>query len=109
MDREQIMKALACCVIGDCEPCAYRKILNCRDHMCGDVLSLIKELTEEIEILTKSLDSKCNECSARERANTVREMQAEIINRCIIGGIYPAFVASTIDKVAKEMIDNVGT
>ena len=40
------------------------------------------------------------------RANTVREMQAEIINRCIQGGIYPAFVATTIDKIAKEMIEN---
>lgn len=68
-----------------------------------------KRLGEENEKLTKALDSKCDDCIARERANTVREMQAEIINRCIKGGIYPAFVATTIDKIAKEMIDNVGT
>ena len=36
-------------------------------------------------------------------ADTVREMHKEIKDRCIKGGIYPAFVASTIDQIAKEM------
>ena len=39
------------------------------------------------------------------RADTVRKMQSEIKERCIKGGIYPAFVASTIDQIAKEMLD----
>ena len=110
MDREKIIKAMEC--HNDCTPCVecpYKGVQFCSETLEEDALSLIKELTEEIEILTKALESKCNECSARERANTVREMQAEIINRCIKGGIYPAFVATTIDKIAKEMIDNVGT
>ena len=38
------------------------------------------------------------------RADTVREMQTEIEARCLKGGIYPAFVKSTIDKIADEMI-----
>jgi uncharacterized coiled-coil protein SlyX len=40
------------------------------------------------------------------KADTVRKMQCEIKERCIKGGIYPAFVASTIDKVAKEMLED---
>ena len=39
------------------------------------------------------------------RADTVRQMQSEIKERCIKGGIYPAFVASTIDQIAKEMLE----
>ena len=61
LNAEQIIKALGYCVIGDCEPCTYRKILNCQDHMCGDALSLIKELTEESEYLKTALTA----CEAR--------------------------------------------
>ena len=39
----------------------------------------------------------------KERADTVRKMVELIKERCIKGGIYPAFVASTIDQIAKEM------
>ena len=38
-------------------------------------------------------------------ADTVRKMHSEIKKRCIKGGIYPAFVASTIDQIAKEMLE----
>ena len=38
-------------------------------------------------------------------ADTVRKMHSEIKERCIKGGIYPAFVASTIDQIAKEMVE----
>lgn len=39
-------------------------------------------------------------------ADTVRKMQAEIEARCIKGGIYPAFVKSTIDQIAEELISD---
>lgn len=39
----------------------------------------------------------------RARAEAVREMHFEIQQRCIKGGIYPAFVGCTVDKVAYEM------
>ena len=39
------------------------------------------------------------------RADTVREMHSKIKERCIKGGIYPAFVARTIDQIAKEMTE----
>lgn len=37
--------------------------------------------------------------------DAVRKMQESIEERCIKGGIYPAFVASTIDKVSREMLE----
>jgi hypothetical protein len=39
------------------------------------------------------------------KADTVRRMQSEIKTRCIEGGIYPAFVARTIDRIANEMLE----
>lgn len=39
------------------------------------------------------------------KADTVRKMQSEIEKRCDEGGIYPAFVARTIDQIAKEMLE----
>ena len=38
-------------------------------------------------------------------ADTVKKMQELIKERCIEGGIYPAFVARTIDQVAKEILE----
>jgi hypothetical protein len=32
-------------------------------------------------------------------------MHTEIKERCIKGGIYPAFVARVIDQIAKEMVE----
>ena len=40
---------------------------------------------------------------AEAKYDTVRKMHSEIKDRCIKGGIYPAFVASTIDQIAKEI------
>lgn len=56
LKREQIVKALECCTLGDCYPCYYGCIgAGCRDEMCGDALALIKKLTERNEIL----EAKC--------------------------------------------------
>jgi hypothetical protein len=40
------------------------------------------------------------------KTDTVKKMQELIKERCIEGGIYPAFVASTIDKIAKEILED---
>lgn len=37
--------------------------------------------------------------------DAVQKMQEAIKERCLKGGIYPAFVASTIDKVSREMLE----
>ena len=59
MEREQIIKALECCTIGDCYPCPYGNIgAGCRDKMDGDALTLIFELTEENEAWQKQLISQ---------------------------------------------------
>ena len=41
------------------------------------------------------------------KIDAVKKMQAEIEARCVKGGIYPAFVKSTIDQIAKEMTEGL--
>lgn len=64
---------------------------------------IIKELIEENERLRActNLVPTLNEV----KADTVRKMQTEIESRCIKGGIYPAFVKSTIDQIVKEIME----
>lgn len=52
MDREQIVKALECCSKDDCDNCP-NTFGNCYSNLAKDALSLIKELTEELEVTLK--------------------------------------------------------
>lgn len=100
-----------------------------------DAIAIINELTEEkanlhascTELTRKlecaNLEIECKEriCESymlqygtvadkevflkKERADTVQKMQAEIEARCIKGGIYPAFVERTIEKIVEEMLE----
>ena len=72
-----------------------------------DAISLIKELTEERDRYKRYyLNHEYDKFEAEVKADTVRRMQAEIEARCIKGGIYPAFVKSTIDRIVEEMLED---
>lgn len=80
LKREQIIKALECCTLGDCYPCAYGNIgAGCIDKMCGDALALIKKLTEDVERVTKQCGEIIVECDERdaERLKQVAELTKE--------------------------------
>lgn len=70
----------------------------------------------EVERLQRILDSYALQYGTatdkevflkKERAATVRKMQAMIEERCLKGCIYPAFVKNTINKVAEELIGGI--
>jgi len=135
LNREQIIKALECLSGNrdiECDKCYFYwhggRGKSCRYGVSEAALSLINELTEEIsnedkkafslikELTEENERLRANAKSATEilnfkfaydagKADTVRKMQAEIEARCIKGGIYPAFVKSTIDQIAKEMLE----
>ena len=120
LNREQIIKALECCSKETCEDCPYANEdifdTSCGINMAKDALALIKELTEENERLRaecenqsllwkKHFESIYETAKETVKADTVRKMQERIKEHCIKGGIYPAFVASTIDQIAKEMVE----
>jgi DNA repair exonuclease SbcCD ATPase subunit len=67
----------------------------------------VEKLTAENEKL-KELNSFKEIEKQIIRKETIREMHTEIKKRCIKGGIYPAFVASTIDQVAQEKLEGDG-
>ena len=129
LNADKVKRVVECCANNDeCigEACPYYTT-GCEKNMPKDALALItsqeqriKELTEENERLRADVAKeftcvfgtphKVSECPigdeiAKAKADTVRKMQAEIEARCIKGGIYPAFVASTIDQIAKEMLE----
>lgn len=107
------------------------KILKKLDVLEDEVKKLIKEneelnascteLTRKLKCANLEIECKERICESymlqygtvvdkevwlkKERADTVRKMQAEIEARCIKGGIYPAFVKSTIDQIAKEIFE----
>ena len=74
------------------------------ENMAEDILQEYTNCYSEVD--QEHLEKMLYKLALVVKANTVREMQTEIINRCVKGGIYPAFVATTIDKIAKEMIEN---
>lgn len=123
LNREQIIKALECChssCDADCKQCTYRGKaddeedlgITCINVLIKDTLSLIKELTEEnerllarnFELSEKGEKDMIAQLIAEAKSEAIIKMHSLIKERCIKGGIYPAFVASTIEKVAKELL-----
>ena len=109
----------------NCSECDFKPWIKpiCQRLLCSVALELItsqeqriKELTEENENLHAScteLTQECKkwqgrlkiECKYTEKI-TIKKMHAEIARRCIEGGIYPAFVESTIDQIVKELTED---
>ena len=118
--RDEIVKALECFHHRILNTNLATKITEGEMIAIIDALSLINELTEEKERLEASIKILVANNADLEtelaitydlleetKADTVRKMQKEIEARCIKGGIYPAFVKSTINQIAKEMIGEV--
>lgn len=86
----------ACWDYGDCEGCPV-----------GDEITRLHKRIDRLKKQNETLTIQRNAWALAARAvknDTVRKMQKLIKERCIKGGIYPAFVKSTIDQIAKEMI-----
>lgn len=102
-----------------CSTCQCNKVCdhnkygfeNCGNYISGDVTP-----RAEVERLQRILDSYALQYGTatdkevflkKERADTVRKMHDSIKERCIKGGIYPAFVKSVVEAVAKELSEDV--
>lgn len=62
------------------------------------------ENAEQDEAIIRAL-KHMGEVRREARAATAQKMHSEIKERCIAGGIYPAFVANVIAAVAKELTE----
>ena len=105
LNREQIIKALECCVKSECNKCPLRDGRCANGEMGRLSLSLIKELNEENEELLEknsNLHAACWEL----RADTVRKMQTEIkktFSAICKGEMVDLY--RIIDQIAKEMLE----
>ena len=111
MEREQIIKALECCISGDdCTICPLFNEQSCPCVLNENALSLIKELTEENEIL------KMKRVTIFERIEShdigykkgVREMKERLkkglLDTASLFTQQRYIVDDVIDQIAKELI-----
>lgn len=58
MEKEQIIKALECCIEDKCENCPYDEQTACREYLLHSALALIKSQDEQIF----QLENRLKEC-----------------------------------------------
>ena len=130
-EREEIIKMLevwtseygcnGCPLIDQgCFDCGHIPV-----EISRNILTLIKELTEEIKDLEADYDrvyeqaeadirgnmadggTSCHWCIDKTKADTVKRMQTMIKEECLKGGIWPAFVARVVENVGKKLLEDM--
>ena len=83
MEREQIIKALECCISGDdCTICPLCDEQSCPCVLNENALALIKELTEDLHATRTEFERKCaslNEENERLTSNLVEQSAENIM------------------------------
>ena len=57
MKREEVVRGLECCALGDCNHCPYTGT-RCEEHLCGDALALLKEQEPRVMTLEEVIHSR---------------------------------------------------
>ena len=128
MTDNEIIKALECCIIGDCFGCYYGETnqRNCKDCLMENALALINRQKAEIERLKellegwkkaayKAADEKDEiYCNAIDRVKTakaeaIKEFAERLKERATHDGAFGYVDSYDIDHITKEMVgDNNG-
>ena len=116
LNRDQIIKALECCIDVNCGSIAvcprrenHRNEYECQANLKKDALALIKELTEENAKLAHSctkLETLYKIESKRVdtvKADTVRKMQERL--KAEAGYFGRAVAVDVIDQIANELLE----
>ena len=114
LKRDDIIKALECCideVCADCPECPYTDTEDCQRKLSEDALAIIKELTEENAKLARScteLEQVCKKWQSRvtieceyTKADTVRKMQ-KMLHEVAVCNEVDVF---DIDEIANELLE----
>ncbi len=126
MEREQIIKALECCITPrdcDCDDCPLDKYgsLNCKWLLMSHSLALIKELTEERDGLYRLVDDKIQEnkrltdenerlhASCTELTRKCASLEADVAKEftCVFGTPHKVSDCPIDDEIAKAKADTV--
>lgn len=111
LTEEKTREALECCGVHEdrCHECPLNNLVTCKEQLIKNVHRLVEEITDEKDRYKRYYFNHCFDelranVEADVKADTVRKMQTEIEARCIKGGIYPAFVKSTVNQIAEELV-----
>ena len=135
MTDNEIIKALECCILCECENCPHDGETACKENLNQEILDLITRQKEEKEALIAGQETLQRHIA--EQKAEIERLQGEKENcRCVIadlceqvktakaeaikeymkrvkaglikGGIYPVLVKNTLDRVKEEMVGDVG-
>lgn len=114
MNDNEIIKALECCgreKDNNCDNCPLTELQlsECTAKVATDALNLINRQKVEIERLNETLDIYAVEFDSKfesVKSEAIKEFEEEIEKRCVAGGIYPAFVKATINRVKEKMTED---
>lgn len=132
LSREQVRQALDCCTHTprpDCNNCPMGEKRGCVIALLDFALKHYTDILEENEylkqqneiyaVLNEKMEHICESYAfqygtvvpkevflKKARESAIKEMHKLIKERCIEGGIYPAFVERTIDNTVKEMLED---
>ena len=105
LNREQIIKALECCVKSECNKCPLRDGRCANGEMGRLSLTIIKELTEDNADLNKTISSLLETIKSIQ-ADTVRKMKERLKAEKFTHKNFGELVyVEDIDQIAKEMLE----
>lgn len=76
-----------------------------KNERLSDLCKMKDDIINKIAINSSEMYKMLSKIILEVKIDIVREMQSLIKERCIKGGIYPAFVADVIDQIAKELLE----
>ena len=109
MTDKEIIKALRCCTSPtiDCDECPLNEECGTLEEYALDLINRQQAEIEELELLIESLnlvvDGLNTECNTT-KSEAIKEFINKFKQRCIDGGIFPAYINKQLELTAKEMI-----
>lgn len=89
------------------------KYVNALNNLVGMDIGYLGDSDEnvnaivEVIVAAKKLEERVKELT-EEKSNLVRRMQTMIKEKCIAGGIWPAFVAKVVEDVGQKLLEESG-
>lgn len=120
MTDEQIIRALECCKIGECDDCPFCNVKeDCEVELPEEALNLINRQKAEIERLNKAIKGReqlvntLNKCYKQAKSEAIKEFANRLKNS---NGFYDSIraignvdkmdcVVNCIDNLVKEMTE----
>jgi hypothetical protein len=117
MTDEQIIKALECCKIGNCDDCPFYGIKeDCDVELPEEALNIINRQKAEIERLQKENERWKNgfmgacmleNCKLKDewKSEAIKEFAERLKKEALINSGYEVLQVGTIDNLVKEMTE----